>query len=324
MNLHEELMERLARRRSASLGGLSDAAYAELLLAVREQPEAYVDDPRDDAFNQIVKAVDRVMRSREDDDLRDDEEFMRERSQRMERLRRDCAQALATAPESVHARLLNILASDLEPDGQLDELLALERSVEAERGPLAAPASGDAWHDIFTHGRLRLQACIARTCLDSARYRMANDYGQALIAVSPCDAVGARHTCSLCLARLEDESGFDALDARFDRRGDSWQQLGRTILFYKLGRMNAARRALRGYGELCEGAAYALLRPTFVEIYLPDRPEVPAGGFEEATFAVHEAEPIIADVPDFVSWADSFPWFHAAGESFSEETGYDW
>ena len=64
MNLHEELMERLARRRSASLGGLSDAAYAELLLAVREQPEAYVDDPRDDAFNQIVKAVDRVMRSR--------------------------------------------------------------------------------------------------------------------------------------------------------------------------------------------------------------------------------------------------------------------
>ena len=88
--------------------------------------------------------------------------------------------------------------------------------------------------------------------------------------------------------------------------------------------MNAARRALRGYGELCEGAAYALLRPTFVEIYLPDRPEVPAGGFEEATFAVHEAEPIIADVPDFIAWADGFPWFHAAGEAYAEEHGYDW
>ena len=95
MNLQEELMERLARRRSAQLGGLSDAAYAELLLTVREQPESYVDDPHDDAFNQIVKAVDRVMRSREDDDLRDDEQFMRERSQRMARLQRDCAQALA-------------------------------------------------------------------------------------------------------------------------------------------------------------------------------------------------------------------------------------
>lgn len=324
MNLHEELMERLARRRSASLGGLSDAAYAELLLAVREQPEAYVDDPLDDAFNQIVKAVDRVMRSREDDDLRDDEEFMRERSQRMERLRRDCAQALATAPESVHARLLSILASDLEPDGQLDELLALERSVEAERGPLAAPASGDAWHDIFTHGRLRLQACISRTCLDSARYRMANDYGQALIAVSPCDAVGARHTCSLCLARLEDESGFDALDARFDRRGDSWQQLGRTILFYKLGRMAAARRALMGYASLCEGGPYALLRPVMVDTYLPDRPAADPYSFAEVTLAVHEADPVICDVPDFCTWAEAQGTFGKDARAFAERNGFGW
>ena len=153
---------------------------------------------------------------------------------------------------------------------------------------------------------------------------MALDVSRGLMAASPKDQVGGRLTAALALARLEDEAGFNELDARLAGRENSWLNLGRTILLYKLGRMNAARRALRGYGELCEGAAYALLRPTFVEIYLPDRPEVPAGGFEEATFAVHEAEPIIADVPDFIAWADAFPWFHASGEAYAEENGYDW
>ena len=105
MNLHEELMERLARRRSNKLGGLSPAAYAELLLSVRENPQDYVDDASDQAFFLLVQAAERVFASRRDDEFRDDEQFMQERSRRMERLRRDCAEALATAPESAHARL---------------------------------------------------------------------------------------------------------------------------------------------------------------------------------------------------------------------------
>ncbi len=324
MNLHEELMERLARRRSAKLGGLSDAAYAELLLAVREQPDTYLDDPQDQAFLMITQAIDRVMASRKDDDLRDDDAFMKEREQRMARLSRDCAKALAVAPESVHVRLLAILASDQEPDDQLDALLQLEREVNAEQGPLTAPVSGDAWHDIFLHGRLRLQAFLARTCLDSARYRMANSFGQALIAVSPCDALGARHTCALSLARLEDEQGFDALDARFSRRGDSWQQLGRTILFYKLGRMPAARRALKGFSSLCEGGPYALLRPVMVDTYLLDRPAAEPYSFAEVTIAVHEADPVICDIPDFCGWAEQQGTFARDAQAFAERNGYGW
>jgi hypothetical protein len=324
MNLHEELVERLARRRSAKLGGLSQAAYAELVLAVREKPEDYIDDSSDQAFLLLEQAVRRVIDSRKDDELRDDESFMKERARRMKRLAADCAKALEVAPKSVEARLMSIIAADLEPDNELDMLLELERALQAELGPLTAPESGDAWHDVFLRGRLRLQAALARVCLDSARYRMADAYGQALLAVSPSDPLGARHTCALCLARLEDEDGFEALDARFGRRGDSWQQLSRVILFYKLGRMPAARRALRGFDSLCEGGAYALLRPIMVDTYIPDRPAAEPYSFDEVTLAVHEADPIICDVPDFCAWAENQGDFGDRARAFAESHGFGW
>ncbi len=324
MNLHEEFVERLARRRSRQLGGLSSAAYAELMLTVREQPDSFIDDPDDRAFLLAAQAIDRVMKSREDDEFRDDEAFMQERTQRMARLARDCAQALEDAPKSIDVRLLAILAADLEPDDQLDALLHLERTLDGEQGPIATPESGDAWHDVFTRGRLRLLATIARTCLDSARYRMADTYGQQLLSLSPSDPLGARHTCALSLARLEDEEGFEALDARFGRRGDSWQQLGRVLLFYKLGRMPAARRALAGFASLCEGGAYALLRPVMVDTYLLDRPAAEAYSFAEVTLAVHEADPIICDVPDFCTWAEAQGNFGEQARSYAERNGYGW
>ena len=324
MNLHEELIERIARRRSAQLGELSPAAYAELVLSVREHVDTYLENPADQAYAQLEKAIDRVMRSRAEDEWRDDDTFMAERTRRMERLAHDCAAALETCPESLHARLLTVLAADQEPDDQLDALLSLEREIEAERGPLVAPASGDAWHDVFLHGRLRLLSSIARTCLDSARYRMALRYGEALLSASPEDVMGARHTCALCLARLEDESGFEALDARFGRRGDSWQQLGRVLLFYKLGRMPAARRALKGFASLCEGGPYALLRPVMVDTYLFDRPAAEPYSFAEVTLAVHEADPVICDVPDFCAWASAQDDFEQQAKAYADRNGFGW
>ena len=324
MNLHDELIERLARRRSAQLGELSPAAYDELLLAVREHPQTYVEDPDDQAFMQLEQAVARVLHSRESDDLRDDDAFMEERTKRMARLARDCADALELAPNSTHARLLGILAADLEPDQQLDALMELERELDQRLGPLEAPASGDAWNDVFAHGRLRVYACLSRTCLDTARYRMANEYGQKLLGVSPSDPLGARHTCALCLARLEDEQGFGELDSRFGHRGDSWQQLGRVILFYRLGRMPAARRALKGFASLCDGGHYALLRPVMVDTYLPDRPAAEPYSFQEVTLAVHEADPVVCDVPDFCAWAYEQDDFGAQAEAYAERHGYGW
>jgi hypothetical protein len=336
MDGREELVLRLAARRRAKLG-LSDAAYAELLLAVREDPNKFLEDDADAAFRVVANAVDAVSTAREDDDLLDDGEFYQTREKRLARMRRECDRALALDPNCVDAMLLRALAEDLDPDPLLDRLLQIERDIEPADGaaPTGAAAgtgaagagaseTADAWLDVLGRGRLRLKAAIARTCLDSARYRMANETGQELIALAPSDALGARHTCVLALARLEDEPGFDALDAAFGRRGDSWVQIGRVILFYKLGRMGAARRALRGFDSLCDGGVYALLRPVMVDTYLPDRPATTPYSFDEATLAVHEADPIIVDVPDLVTWVQNQPDMLAAAKSFADKSGLDW
>ena len=122
----------------------------------------------------------------------------------------------------------------------------------------------------------------------------------------------------------EDEPGFEALDARFGRRGDSWQQLGRVLLFYKLGRMPAARRALMGFSSLCEGGPYALLRPVMVDTYLFDRPAAEPYSFAEVTLAVHEADPVICDVPDFCAWASAQGDFERNAQAFAERNGFGW
>ncbi len=323
MNGREELVLRCAQRRREKIGALSDEGFAELCLAVRENPSAFVDSPEQAAFATLVGALEAFRRAGADDDLLDDDEFRAARKHRLQVLSAGCTQALAQDEGCLDAQLVQTLAAELDPDDLLDALLEIEAEADSA-AELSLGATGDAWDDVFMRPRLRIWDAIARTCLDGGRYRMALEVSRGLMAASPIDKVGGRLTAALALARLEDEEGFNELDARLSGRENSWLNLGRTILLYKLGRMSAARRALRGYGELCEGAAYALLRPTFVEICLPDRPDVPAGGFEEATFAVHEAEPIIADVPDFIGWADSFPWFHAAGERYAETNGYDW
>lgn len=323
MNGREELVLRCAHRRREKIGSLSDEGFAELCLAVRENPAAFVDSPEQASFATLVSALETFHRAGADDDLLDDDEFRAARGRRLRALSAGCVQALSQDDGCLDARLVQTLAAELDPDDRLDALLEIEAKADATAG-LSLGATGDAWDDVFMRPRLRLWDAIARTCLDGGRYRMALEVSRGVMAASPADRVGGRLTAALALARLEDEEGFNELDARLAGRENSWLNLGRTILLYKLGRMSAARRALRGYDGLCEGAAYALLRPTLVEVYLPDRPEAPAGGFEEATFAVHEAEPVIADVPDFVAWADGFPWFHAAGKNYAETNGYDW
>ena len=128
----------------------------------------------------------------------------------------------------------------------------------------------------------------------------------------------------LACARLEDEAGLGALDARFSDRESAWSHLARVLLLYKLNRLPAARRALRGFDSLCAGGAYALLHPTYVEIYLPDRPDAEPCGFEESLMAVREAEPIIADVPEFISWCQGHDWLVASARAFAERNDLDW
>ena len=157
-----------------------------------------------------------------------------------------------------------------------------------------------------------------------ARYRLACAEALGTIDLSPLDLLGARHTAALAYARLEDEQGFESLDARFGRRGNAWQSLARIILLFKLGRPGAAKRALHGFDQLCEGGVYALLRPILIDTYMPDRPAIAPYSFEEATLAVHEADPIIVDVPDLLAWVESQEDMAASALRFARRSGFDW
>ena len=322
MNARAELIERVALRRRDQLGPLSDGAYQELLDDVKADVERFVETPSEEAMLLVCKALERHEEARKDEDLMDDDAFFSSRAKRMARLGHDCEAALALDPSCFDAALLSTLSKDLDPDRAIRPLLELEhRAVETlAQGVLPS----DAWNDLTLRPLLRIKAAVARTCLDSSRYRMAAEKAEEAIALSSSDVIGVRHTCALAYARLEDENAFDALDVLFSRQGSTWEHLARTILLYKLGRMSAARRALRGFSRLCEGGAYALIKPVMVDTYLPDRPDAPVLSFAEATLAVHEADPIICDVPDFVAWAQGQRDTFFAAQDFARRNGYDW
>ena len=192
MNAREELVERLALTRRAALGGMSDAAFEELRLAVREAPESFIDTPANQAFALIAQALERFERSSEDDDLLDDDEYLKARRKRHARMVADCDQALALDESCTDARLLKALASEDNPDVLLGMLLDMEEPVEAE---------GDAWDDVLLRPQLRIRAAAVRACMETARYRMAVEKARACIDLSPSDALGCRHSAALASRR---------------------------------------------------------------------------------------------------------------------------
>lgn len=321
MNVHEELIQRCAARRRKALGDLSDQGFAELLLAVRENPSAFVDSPAEEAYVELERAFSAYDASLNNDDLLEDDEYQKARQKRLANLQAGCARALSLDEKCLDAQLVGTLAADLDPDSLLEQLLSLHDGTDAASN---APEGCDLWADVFSRPKLRLEAAIGRTLLDGARHRLAAQACERVIAVAPTDELGCRHTEAIALARLEDEEGFDQLDARFGRHDNAWTSLSRCVLMYKLGRMSAARRALAGFDRLCQGGSYALMRPVFVEVYLPDRPPVAVNSLEEATLAVHEMEPTIADVPDFINWAAAQPGISASAEAFAQRNDLDW
>ena len=315
MRAREELVMRLAETRRATLGGISDSAFDELKRAVQDAPESFIDTPANQAFYLVCVAVERFERDGEGDDALDDDAYLRARRLRHMRMVSDCDQILAIDPACTDAHLLKALAENDNAEALLGILLDMEDAIAAE---------GDAWSDVLLRPQLRVRAAVVRTCMETARYGMALGKAAESLALSPLDTLGCRHSAVLAYARLEDEAGFEALDARFDHASSAWSLLARVILNFKLGRMSAARRALAGYSALVEGGAYALLRPIHVDTYMPDRPACAQCSFTEVLFAVHEADPIVVDVPDFALWAEDQPVVRAAARSYADAHGFDW
>ena len=335
MSVRDELVMRCALRRREKIGGLSDQGFQELLLAVGQRPEDFVDSPEEAALLEVGRALDAYATSLREDDVRDDDEYQQERRRRLAALNAACGHALQTDPDCTDAQVIAAIAAEPGQDQLLSQLMGILRdggdrlAVPGDNGKKGGPAGSGAkesgaWADVFARPALRLRFAIANACLASQRYRLCTKTCLELLDIMPADELGAGKTCAIAYARLEDEAGFDALDERQGRVGNTWTHLSRAILLYKLDRMPAARRALRGYGSLCEGAAYALLRPVYVEPYLPDRPTVRQASYEEAMLCIHEAEAVLTDVPDFFEWAAQLPGFQDAAQAFADEQGLDW
>ena len=326
MRYQEELIERLAQHRRAQLGNLSEHAYEELVLAVRRDPQAFLVDDSDRAYERLGKALAANELSQAEEEFLDDAAYEASRKRRLQKLREGCVAALAMSEECLDARTIQVMLENENPDAALValEALAHEEGLLGDADATAAPCPGNAWDDVFARPRLRLLSAIARARLDTARYKAAIATCEKLVELDSLDHLGARYTWAIALARLEDEKGLDALDAKFGRAGNAWIHLARTLLMFKLDRMPAARRALRGYASLCEGGAYALLRPTFIDGYLPDRPAFTAGSFEEAALAVHECDAVVMDTPDFIGWATAQDGFSAQAEKFARDHDLDW
>ena len=251
---------------------MSDAAYEELVLAVRQNPDAYIDSDAERAFALLGQAMRKFNESARDDDLLDDDQYMAARNKRFEALRGACQAALSLDTDCLDAQLLLALATVGRPDKLLDALCELEEKCPEE--PAFAQLD---WGNPWDRARLRLRAAISRTCADCACWKMALETANSVLEVT--------------------ESVGDPL---------------------------GARRSLRGFAQLNRGAAYAMMRPVFVEVYLPDRPDYAPGCFEEAMAAVHEAEVIIADTPDFVAWCQTLDWFEADARAYAEKHDLDW
>ncbi|MDO4798620.1 MAG: hypothetical protein Q4A01_11455 [Coriobacteriales bacterium] len=324
MRGQEELVRRLALKRRRQLGTMSEEAYAELELAVRDDPTRFVDDAQEEAFALVAQALADLERSQHDDDLLDDQQYLRQREKRLVKLGAACSQALQIDENCIDAALLFALSKDLPPSQTAVALVELEEQCVQRSGDVETCVAGDAWTNVFERPMLRLHNAIAHYCLCTARYSQARERSIDLLTKAPLDALGARLTCVLAMARLEDEDGFYWLEAREGHRGNAWFHLGRAILLYKLGRMPAARRALGGYDRLCTAGAYVLLQPVFVDTYLPDRPSFSPQSFSETVLAVHEADPIISDIPDFAAWACDQPGFLDSAQDYARRNGMEW
>lgn len=331
MNLTEELVQRCALKRRTAIGSMSDAAYEELLLAVQSDLKSYASETDELPMYHLAQAVKRYQDSQLNDDSYTDEEFVQARITRLQTFLHALENIREKYGENTDLLRMNALVHASDPESLLQALLAIQNQAEkeAKRTPnledskTSATIPHDTWADVFTRPRLRLQAAIGRTYADTARFKLTATTCEQLLEESPSDAVGARFTLALTYARLEDEVALNKLDDRFNHHSNAWIELARAILLFKLSRISSARRALKSYQMNTEGGAFALLHPTFVDIYIPDRPEVKTGSFNEALLAIHEAEPIIVDVPDFVEWAGNIPEFAAASDAYAEANGFD-
>jgi hypothetical protein len=324
-----ELASRLIKKAALRDPALNDdpRRLAELSRQAMRSPESLVTDDEDRAFLHLDRAV-RRGREEIDDELDalyyEPEAPAQRGGARLGQTQALLARCIELDPHCYDARTLDILVRCESSDDALAALDALEpeaRAWCAARSVEVEGAHDDPWDAVYLRPWLRLRSRAVDMLVQMTCYREALARCEAMLTEAPADAQGMRHTAALLYARLEDEEGLLGLDARYGHQGSCWMHLSRAMLLYKLGRLDAARRALVGLAELCPGAAYFLANPSYVPPYLPDRPVFSAGSEQESLLATYEADFLVVDTPEFLSWALSIERFSRAADAFGQAHG---
>lgn len=317
---------------------LTPAARDLLRDEVAQRPEAYASTDHARALVSYMRVHGNLMAQLARMEELADDEFERQRARLFDETRRDLIAIWQTDRSCVDARLLDTLLANVPLDDCLMDLLRLEREVREQLYREAPDFDTNAEHlwrdgdaaertatDPTAIGWLHIVEALAQGSLVSGRFRAAASYARQVMQARGYDnfAVG---TLLLALARLEDEDAFFACvrdaDPELRLEDSPWYLLGRTLLLYKLGRRKNARRALRDFAARCDGGAFFLLNPTYLTPYLPARPSFPRDPWERVHEAVWEADGIIVDTPDFVTWAEGVEGVAEASERFAERNGF--
>ncbi len=324
-----ELTERLLRKAVQADPSLAtDAArMAELSRQAMRSPQSLVNDDEDKALLLLEKAVSRAQR-----DIDDEMDALyyqspdepRKPPSKLPQTHALLERCIQTDPHCYDARTLDtILMADTfeQAVSGLEELEPEARAWCEQRSALFDDAVADPWDAVFMRPYLRMRARRIDLLVQSACYRQALALANEMLDEAPADGQGIRHTAALLYARLEDEEGLNALDVRYEREASCWMHIARSVLLYKLDRMDAAKRALNGLARLCPGAAYFLANPSYVPPYLPDRPVFKPGSADESLYATYEADFLVVDTPEFVTWALQQPNFAEAADKFGRSHG---
>lgn len=320
---------------------LTDAARELVRDQIARDPERYAPDAQAQAAVAYMHAHDELMDGlRRMEDL-PDSDFERDRGALFERTRSQLAAIVQADPHAVDARLVSIQLAEVPLDACMGDMLQLERETRERliaTRPGFNPEAEGLWDeearakgtdvreltacDPEVIGWLHTVEALSQGCIFTARYRAAASYARTVMRAKgyPTIAVG---TLLLALARLEDEEGFFAAAREAGAAVEDlpWFLLGRTILLYKLGQRRSARRALRDFANRCEGGAFFLINPTYHDPYLPVRPTA-CEAWDLSHQAVWEADGIIADTPDFTTWAEGVEGVREQAEEFAARYGF--
>ena len=262
-----------------------------------------------------------------------EEEYVLKRDTLFDQSTQALVHATQLNEQCVLARLLLILLNGIDVDECIQEMMKLSQEAQGlleqvYPALLDTPSPDlDVSSDPLLIGYLQTNEALVMHCIASARYRKALEFID-IVLKFPQYTSRMGEIKLLCLARLEDETGFNQAAEKLEEHYDgvlehsAWYKLSRTLLLYKKGKTRAAQRAAKDFAQAIDGGAFFTIMPVFHMPYLPVHPPARTS-WELAHQAAFDADGLINDTPDFALWFAQIDQVAQIAESFAQKNGFD-